>query len=113
MSEKKVYDKLVRDRIPEIIADSGTRATFRIATPDEYVSYLEKKLEEEVSEYRESKDVEELVDIYEVVLALAKAHGGDTEPSFIDKSREKLMTHGGFSRRVILVDIEEETHDQT
>ena len=99
-------DKLVRDKIPEIIADSGQKATFRILTQSEYMEYLEKKLDEEVVEFHESKDIEELVDLCEVIYAIAYAKGvkaGD----FCDLKAKKMLTRGGFSKRILLLDTED------
>lgn len=101
------YDKLVRDKIPEIIADNGKKATFRVAGKDEYIQYLEKKLDEEVAEYHESKNVEELVDLYEVIFALARARYNDNAGDFTDRCKEKILKRGGFSRRIILIESEE------
>lgn len=99
-------DKLVRDKIPEIIADSGQKATFRILTQSEYMEYLEKKLDEEVAEFHESKNIEELVDICEVLYAISAAKG--TKPGdFCDLKTKKLMTNGGFSKRILLIDMED------
>ena len=69
------YDKLVRDRIPEIIESSGKRAVTRVAGDDEYLHYLRRKLSEEVDEYMASEDAEELADILEVVSALGRQAG--------------------------------------
>ena len=52
---KKEYHKLIRDRIPEIIAANGQSAEIRILSDAEYTAALEKKLTEEVAEYLESK----------------------------------------------------------
>lgn len=101
-------NKLVRDKIPEIIADSELKATFRVLTKSEYMEYLEKKLDEEVAEFHESKDVEELVDIWEIILAIASAKEvkqGDLN----DMRLEKYLKKGGFSKRILLIDMEEDT----
>ena len=100
------YNKLVRDKIPEIIADSGQKATFRVLTQPEYIEYLEKKLDEEVAEFHESRSIDELVDVLEVVYALTNATGwtiGDLRA----KESGKLTTHGGFSKRILLLEVED------
>ena len=101
-------NKLVRDKIPEIIANSGQKATFRILIQSEYMEYLEKKLDEEVAEFHESKDVEELVDIWEVILAIA-AEKGTNASILCERRQKKAMTRGGFYKRILLLDIEEDT----
>ena len=100
------YDKLVRDKIPEIIADSGKKATFRVLTKSEYMEYLEKKLDEEVAEFHESKDIEELADIMEVLIAITIAKGSSAD-RLIGERLKKMTSHGSFSKRILLLDIEE------
>jgi predicted house-cleaning noncanonical NTP pyrophosphatase (MazG superfamily) len=68
-------DKLVRDSIPEIIKANGEEPTIHIADDEEYTNRLEDKLAEEAAEYRESRDIEELVDIIEVVHAIRRERG--------------------------------------
>lgn len=99
-------NKLVRDKIPEIIADSGVKATFRVLARSEYMEYLEKKLDEEVAEFHESKDVEELVDILEVLYAIAIEKGVGAD-GLISNGLKKMSSHGSFSKRILLLDIEE------
>lgn len=100
------YDKLVRDKIPAMIADSGQKATFRVLARSEYMEYLEKKLDEEVAEFHESKDIEELADILEVLVALAVEKGAGADGLTV-KRLKKQSSHGGFSQRFLLLDIEE------
>ena len=67
----KRFDKLVRDKIPQIIEASGKTPITRILDREEYMTCLETKLDEEVCEFHESKAMEELADILEVVYAPA------------------------------------------
>ena len=101
-------NKLVRDKIPEIMADTGIKATFRVLAQSEYMEYLEKKLDEEVAEFHESKDIEELADIMEVLYTIAVAKGQGADKLDVERLR-KRGTRGGFSKRILLLDIEEET----
>ena len=64
---KKTYNKLVRDRIPEIIKDSGAHCEYHVATGDELKEALFNKLAEEVREFIEDPCVEEMADIQEVL----------------------------------------------
>ena len=98
-------NKLVRDRIPEIITASGKTPIVRILDDAEYKMYLEKKLDEEVSEYHESKEITELADILEVVYALCEAdgHSVDMLQSVYQKKHEE---RGGFKEKVFLVQSE-------
>lgn len=70
-----IYNKLVRDKIPEIMLSKGETPVTKILDNVEYIAFLEKKLDEEVAEYHNSKDIEELADILEVVYALCESKG--------------------------------------
>lgn len=100
-------NKLVRDKIPEIMADSGIKATFRVLGHSEYMEYLEKKLDEEVAEFHESKDLEELTDILEVLISIAVEKGQGYDQLCVERLK-KYNIRGGFSKRILLLDIEEE-----
>ena len=73
------YDKLVRDLIPEIIEASGKRCVCSTLSDEEYLDKLDEKLNEELAEYQESKSMEELADLLEVVRAVAVARGSSME----------------------------------
>lgn len=105
MSEKK-YDKLVRNKIPEIIEKSGKVAVTRVLSDEEYRVYLEKKLDEEVAEFHESKSLEELADIIEVVHALAD-YDIDTVDELYKKWYWKGIERGGFSEKILLMEVRE------
>jgi predicted house-cleaning noncanonical NTP pyrophosphatase (MazG superfamily) len=97
-----VYNKLVRDRIPEIIEAAGKRCEVRVLGNDEYLKALQDKLAEEVQEYLHSGKVEELADLVEVVYALVQAAGMSRDA--FDQIRErKARERGGFERRLFLV----------
>jgi len=67
---KKVYEKLVRDNIPDIIKKSGKDCVIEIMDDVEYVKELNKKLAEEVDEYLSSGSIEEIADIMEVIYSI-------------------------------------------
>lgn len=96
------YNKLVRDSIPEIIAAQGEKPIIRVMDDKEYIISLEKKLDEEVAEYHESKEIEELADVLEVIYALceAKGHSVDELTKIYEK---KHIERGGFSKRIFLL----------
>lgn len=105
------YNKLVRDRIPEIIEKSGKKAITRTLDDEEYKVFLEKKLDEEVAEYHESKDFKELADIIEVIYAICDANGYsivrlNTERAF------KKAERGGFTKKILLLEVEEGSDDE-
>ena len=99
------YDKLVRDKIPEIIGRTGKKATFRTLDEAEYKEYLEKKLDEEVAEFHESKSIEELADIYEVMDALCAVHSSYTRVRV--EQMNKYVERGSFKKRICLIEVEE------
>lgn len=101
-----LYYKLVRDKIPEIIERSGKKASTYILSDKEYEIYLERKLDEEVKEYHDSKDVEELADILEVVFALAKIKGCDYS-DLLKLQTQKATDRGGFSKKILLISVTE------
>ena len=70
-----VYNKLVRDRIPEIIEASGKTCKTEILSDDEYLKMIDAKLDEELVEYHKDQNIEELADLIEVIHAAAKARG--------------------------------------
>jgi len=95
------YGKLVRDKIPEIIEASGSEVFCHIADDSEYWSKLKEKLLEEVHEFFESEEPEELADIYEVLLAIQDfiaVSSGELETLITSKAAAR----GGFRGRIIL-----------
>ncbi|MEG2411517.1 MAG: nucleoside triphosphate pyrophosphohydrolase [Clostridium sp.] len=97
----KVYDKLVRDKIPAIIEADGKQCDVVIAPKEEMGDLLEKKLMEEVGEYIADKNLEELADVMEVLFGLAK-NLGYSEEELIEKRRVKFEERGGFMEGVVL-----------
>lgn len=97
-----IDSKLVRDKIPEIMADNGQKAFFRVLDKEEYKAFLENKLDEEVNEYHESKNIEELADILEVVYTLCTVAGYTVE-QIHEICYKKHKERGGFDNRVCLM----------
>ena len=95
--------KLVRDRIPEIIARSGAKPVTRILGEDEYGVELRRKLQEEVAEFAQSGRLEELADILEVTYALA-AQQGVSRSRLENMRSRKREERGGFAGKIFLVD---------
>jgi len=102
----KIYNKLVRDRIPEIIeADGKTCVTERLSDA-EYLELLDAKLTEELAEYQESGSLEELADLLEVMRAVVRARGwswGQLE----QVRREKAARRGAFEKKLLLKEVTE------
>ena len=106
MMKKTVYHKLVRDRIPEIIAEGGNTCICSVLSDDEYLKMLDGKLNEELEEYQESKSMEELADLLEVVRAVALARG--SSPDELEEiRRQKAEKRGGFERKILLEEVTE------
>jgi predicted house-cleaning noncanonical NTP pyrophosphatase (MazG superfamily) len=98
------HNKLVRDKIPEIIEKRGDRPVTRTLGTDAYRQELRRKLQEEVAEFCESGEVEELADILEVVVALAAAE--EVSQFQLEEMRKrKRKESGGFDQRIFLVEI--------
>jgi predicted house-cleaning noncanonical NTP pyrophosphatase (MazG superfamily) len=97
----KIYNKLIRDKIPQIITASDKKFDTHIASEKEYTESLETKLKEEVNEYLSDKNLEELADVMEVIFALAK-NLGYSEDDLINKRNEKSDARGGFDKKIIL-----------
>ncbi len=94
-----LYNKLVRDKIPEILDKKGISYEKRIASTEEYKTELIKKLGEEIVEFSEVGDPEELADVIEVIESLKKlSEYKDVEVIRLQKREEK----GGFDERIIL-----------
>jgi predicted house-cleaning noncanonical NTP pyrophosphatase (MazG superfamily) len=98
----KIYNKLVRDKIPKIIIDSDKEFDFHIAAGEEIQRLLHSKLNEEVAEFHSNPtDLEELADIMEVIFALAKNLGYSQE-DLINKRLQKRSDCGGFDDNIVL-----------
>lgn len=99
-----VYNKLVRDKIPEIIENSGKKAITTVLNDEEYLTELDRKLNEECAEYQQDKSIEELADMLEVIYAITLARGysvGELE----QVRREKAEKRGGFNDRIFLKEV--------
>ena len=97
-----VYNKLVRDKIPEMIRAQGETPHIRILEDEEYTAHLEAKLDEEVGEFHRDRNLEELADILEVVYALAEDLG-HTIPELETVYNLKHEARGGFRGRIFLI----------
>ena len=73
------YNKLVRDRIPEIIESSGKTCTVEILSDEDYLRMVDAKLDEELAEYHKDQNIEELADLLEVIYASTKARAYSLE----------------------------------
>lgn len=105
---KYIYNKLVRDKIPENIDKiEGRKSNYKILEHKEYIEELDKKLFEEAHEFVEEHSIEELADLMEVIYTIMKINNisiDDVENTRKIKKDEK----GGFNNRIYLIDVEQE-----
>ena len=99
-----IYNKLVRDRIPEIIETDGKTCITEILSDTQYLEMLDTKLNEELAEYQESKSLEELADLLEVMQAVVEARGWSWE-QLEQVRQEKAAQRGGFARKILLKEV--------
>ena len=103
----KVYNKLVRDKIPEIIENNNEICKTRILSDEEYLFELNEKIQEELQEYLESGDIEELADLEEVLRAILSAKGCSYD-NFEAIRMSKVEKRGAFNKKIFL----ESTNDK-
>ena len=100
----KLYHKLVRDRIPEIIEADGKTCICETLSHEDYLRLLDEKLNEELAEYQASKSLEELADLLEVMQAVVKARGC-TEEELEQVRADKVAKRGGFEKKILLKEV--------
>ncbi len=100
------FDKAIRDKIPEIIQKDGHSCNIQTLSDEKFLVEIEKKLSEEVTEYQNDKNPEELADILEVIYKIAQLKGVSKEE--LEKIRiKKLQNKGGFEKNLFLIDTSE------
>ncbi len=98
------YNKLVRDKMPEIIKKDNSTSITHIADDEEYWDKLKDKLKEEVNEFLKESTEEELADILEIVYAI-RDHM-KINPEKLEQTREqKAQKRGGFKKKIILDEV--------
>lgn len=106
---EKIYNKLVRDNIPDIIKSDGEIPITKTLDQNDYKKELEIKLNEEYHEVLESSGknrIEELGDMLEVIKALAELEGSSLN-EVIETSKQKCLKRGGFSKKIFLIKTKE------
>ena len=100
------FNKSIRDKIPEIIQKDGHTCNIQTLSDEKFLVEIEKKLSEEVTEYQNDKNPEELADILEVIYRIAQLKGISKEE--LEKIRiKKLQDKGGFEKNLFLIDTSE------
>ncbi len=100
----KIYNKLVRDKIPDIIKGNGENPVIKVLNEDEYKKELEKKFYEEYNKVISANGqdrLEELADMLEVIAALAKIEGKTLEDVSLI-AHQKVLKRGSFNNRIYL-----------
>lgn len=102
---ERVFNKLVRDNIPDIIASNGEESVTRILADEEYKVELYKKLLEEANEVISSKNsdetIEELADVLEILRSITELNGKKLY-NVVEVAKQKRLKRGGFEKRVFL-----------
>lgn len=106
MKKEIIYNKLIRDRIPEIIAANNQTAETRVLNKKEFIKELRKKILEEAKELNEGSGhdnlIEELVDIQEIIDAILE----EKKVKFLEFRKiqtEKRQKRGGFKKKLFLI----------
>ena len=98
------YNKLVRDRIPQIIEASGKTCATEILSDEAYLRMVDAKLDEELAEYHSDQTIEELADLLEVIYAAAMARGYTLEQ--LESVRAaKAEKRGAFANKILLKEV--------
>lgn len=110
MKKTVQYNKLVRDKIPQIIQSTGNSCQTQVLSREKYLQKLDEKLNEELCEYQQSKKLEELADLLEVMEAVVLARGA-TWQELTHIRDEKRAKRGGFKDRILLKSVTENEDD--
>ena len=102
----KEYNKLVRDKIPSIIESNHEKCNCRVLDDEEYLRELNTKLKEELNEYLESGEIEELADMAEVMRAILDCKSCDYQ-EFENIRKNKVEKRGAFKDKIFLISTEE------
>lgn len=105
--KKLLYHKLVRDRIPEIIEESGKSYSVRQVREEELTRYALKKLREEVQEFVENPCAEEAADVREIFEFICEREG-IKESVIRSQQISKRVTKGSFGMGFVLGWVEDE-----
>jgi predicted house-cleaning noncanonical NTP pyrophosphatase (MazG superfamily) len=100
------YNKLVRDKIPQILDENRKTFSYHVASGKEYTQKLKEKLVEEVNEFLEEPSVEELADIQEVIFALLEDMG-ESQSKLVSTQGSKAASRGAFRMGCILEYVED------
>lgn len=103
----KTFNKLIRDKIPEIIEEAGNNYEMEVLDDEDYFKALNKKLQEELDEYKASKEIMELADLVEIIYAILD-YKNISRDEFEKMRKEKQKERGGFEKKLFLKKAEED-----
>jgi predicted house-cleaning noncanonical NTP pyrophosphatase (MazG superfamily) len=102
----KVYNKAIRDKIPEIIESSGASCIVEVLDDEKFVDKLVIKLDEEIEEYKENKSIEEMCDLIEIAYRIAEIEGVSNK-ELEEMIKKKNIERGKFEKNLFLVKVYE------
>lgn len=105
MASSKSYNKLVRDRIPELIMRAGQKPIFRRVQGEELKTYADAKILEEAKEFTKTGESDELVDLLEAIYFRFKLDGIASQ-EIHERMARKRQERGGFEGGVVLERVE-------
>lgn len=101
-----IHNKLVRDKIPELIEASGKKCDVSVLQEEEFLEMVDAKLDEELAEYHKDQNIGELADLVEVIYAAARARGYSIED--LEACRiKKADKCGSFTKKFFLKEVRE------
>ena len=106
MKNMKMYNKLVRDRIPEHIEQAGKKFLVHAAEKESLKAYALRKLQEEVAEFIENPSAEEAADVMEIFHYVCDQHDL-RDATIMAQTVSKRITHGAFDRGLVLCWVED------
>lgn len=95
------YDKIFRDKIPRLIESQGRKVKYSIASDEEAYEYLIEELFTKSTKFADNEKIDDLVDIVEIVFALAELRG-ITDKSLLSEIYNKRIAKGGFEKNIVL-----------
>jgi len=98
----KTFNKLIRDKIPDIIEEAGNDYEMEVLDDEDYFNALNDKLQEELDEYLESKEIMELADLVEIIYAILD-HKDISRKEFEKMRRKKKKERGAFEKKLFLL----------